>query len=187
MSNGHFSKRAIIVTLTKTFFVNCHFSSEERRRGFHRKKLQQQRQTLKIEKDFACEAQNLWNLQRFHIFHCSCFLLRFFLDAKKKTKKTSRNSCCKNDDFFFVKIRFLGLGGQEGVKNGPFEGDFAFIFFISPCFPFFLGKCSFFFLVFLSKRFHTKHRCSLRSRCSMEMWCPDDTERDSWDWVGPPT
>ena len=28
--------------------------------------------------------------------------------------------------------------------------------------------------------------CFLRSRCSMEMWCPDDTGRDSWDWVGPP-
>ena len=20
----------------------------------------------------------------------------------------------------------------------------------------------------------------------MEMWCPDDIRRDSWDWVGPP-
>ena len=20
----------------------------------------------------------------------------------------------------------------------------------------------------------------------MEMWCPDDVGRDSWDWVGPP-
>ena len=20
----------------------------------------------------------------------------------------------------------------------------------------------------------------------MEMWCPDDIGRDSWDWVGPP-
>ena len=29
-------------------------------------------------------------------------------------------------------------------------------------------------------------RCFLRSRCSMEMWCPDDIGRDSWDWVGPP-
>ena len=28
--------------------------------------------------------------------------------------------------------------------------------------------------------------CFLRSRCSMEMWCPDDTGQDSWDWVGPP-
>ena len=26
----------------------------------------------------------------------------------------------------------------------------------------------------------------LRSRCSMEMWCPDDIGRDSWDRVGPP-
>ena len=26
----------------------------------------------------------------------------------------------------------------------------------------------------------------LRDRCSMEMWCPDDIGRDSWDWVGPP-
>ena len=26
----------------------------------------------------------------------------------------------------------------------------------------------------------------LHSRCSMEMWCPDDIGRDSWDWVGPP-
>ena len=28
--------------------------------------------------------------------------------------------------------------------------------------------------------------CFLRSRCSMEMWCPDNIGRDSWDWVGPP-
>ena len=28
--------------------------------------------------------------------------------------------------------------------------------------------------------------CFLRSRCSMEMWCPDDTGPDGWDWVGPP-
>ena len=30
-------------------------------------------------------------------------------------------------------------------------------------------------------------RCFLRGRCSMEMWCPDDIGRDSWDWVGPHT
>ena len=28
--------------------------------------------------------------------------------------------------------------------------------------------------------------CFLRSRCSLEMRCPDDIVRDSWDWVGPP-
>ena len=31
----------------------------------------------------------------------------------------------------------------------------------------------------------SEFNCFLRSRCSMEMWCPDDIGRDSWDWVGP--
>ena len=30
----------------------------------------------------------------------------------------------------------------------------------------------------------SEFNCFLRSRCSMEMWCPDDIGRDSWDWVG---
>ena len=32
----------------------------------------------------------------------------------------------------------------------------------------------------------SEFNCFLRCRCSMEMWCPDDVGRDSWDWVGPP-
>ena len=32
----------------------------------------------------------------------------------------------------------------------------------------------------------SEFNCFLRSRCSMEMWCPDDIGRDSWDWVGLP-
>ena len=40
----------------------------------------------------------------------------------------------------------------------------------------------FFFLLALVSEFN----CFLRSRCPMEMWCPDDIARDSWDWVGPP-
>ena len=39
-----------------------------------------------------------------------------------------------------------------------------------------------FFLLALVSEFN----CFLRSRCSMEVWCPDDIGRDSWDWVGPP-
>ena len=48
----------------------------------------------------------------------------------------------------------------------------------------FLFSCIFFnfFLLALVSEFN----CFLRSRCSMEMWCPDDIGRDSWDWVGPP-
>ena len=32
----------------------------------------------------------------------------------------------------------------------------------------------------------SEFNCFLRSRCSIEMWCPDDIGRDSRDWVGPP-
>ena len=42
------------------------------------------------------------------------------------------------------------------------------------------------FKYFLLLALKSKFNCFLRSRCSMEMWCPDDIGRDSWDWVGPP-
>ena len=64
---------------------------------------------------------------------------------------------------------------------------FIFFFLFSEEKSFFL---SFFFLYFfqicLMLALVSEFNCFLRSRCSMEMWCPDDTGRDSWDWVGPP-
>ena len=42
------------------------------------------------------------------------------------------------------------------------------------------------FKYFLLLALVSEFNCFLRSRCSMEMWCPDDTGRESWDWVGPP-
>ena len=50
--------------------------------------------------------------------------------------------------------------------------------------PFF--HFSFFLFFFFIFSFFCFKRCFLHSRCSMEMWCPDDVGRDSWDWVGPP-
>ena len=51
---------------------------------------------------------------------------------------------------------------------------------------FFLFSCiSFKYVLLLA--LVSEFNCFLRSRCSMEMWCPDDTGRDSWGWVGPPT
>ena len=44
----------------------------------------------------------------------------------------------------------------------------------------------YFFKYFLLLALISEFNCFLRSRCSMEMWCPDDIGRDSWDWVGPP-
>ena len=75
---------------------------------------------------------------------------------------------------------------------------FILFFFHSSSFLHFSFFCVFFpifdfhfsiFLVFLSNtsRSQFNHRCFLRSRCSTEMWCPDDIGRDSWDWVGPRT
>ena len=70
-------------------------------------------------------------------------------------------------------------------------------FLIFECFPFsffiFSEECFFisFFLYFFEICIIAGigirvFNCLLRSRCSMEMWCPDDIGRDSWDWVGPP-
>ena len=76
--------------------------------------------------------------------------------------------------------------------------SFAFVF---PCFSFLLF---FFFPFFLSSEKTPKPEkmskkipllalvsefdCRfLRTQFSMEMWCPDDMGRDSWDWVGPPS
>ena len=69
---------------------------------------------------------------------------------------------------------------------------FEFLMFFIFFFHFSEEKCLlFFFLVFLSKyvlllALVSEFNCFLRSRCSMEMWCPDDIGRDCWDRVGPP-
>ena len=48
----------------------------------------------------------------------------------------------------------------------------------------FLFSCiSFKCVLLLASVSEFNKRCFLRSRCSMEMWCPDDIGRD---WVGPP-
>ena len=62
---------------------------------------------------------------------------------------------------------------------------FLFSFFQKKKVSSFLFSCisfKYFLLLALVSEFN----CFLRSRCSMEMWCPHDIGRDSWDWVGPP-
>ena len=79
---------------------------------------------------------------------------------------------------------------------------FSHFLFISSFFDFLIFSFSFFifseekvssflfscisFKYFLLLALVSEFDCFLRSRCSMEMWCPDDVGRDSWDWVGPP-
>ena len=62
---------------------------------------------------------------------------------------------------------------------------FIFSFFQKKKVSSFLFSCiSFKYVLLLA--LVSEFNCFLRSRCSMEMWCPDDIGRDSWDWVGPP-
>ena len=99
---------------------------------------------------------------------------------------------------------------------GPLFLLFSPVFCLFSCFlSFFLIFCSFlhclifylffiFFLLFLKKKVSSflfscvsfkyfkllalvsAFNCFLSGRCSMDMWCPDDVGRDSWDWVEPP-
>ena len=65
--------------------------------------------------------------------------------------------------------------------------DFSFSFFIfseEKSFFFSFSCFSFKFVLLLASV--SEFNCFLRSRSSMEMWCPDDARRDIWDWVGPP-
>ena len=66
------------------------------------------------------------------------------------------------------------------------------MFFHFPCSFFLKKKVSSFLFFCISFKYVlvlalvSEFNCFLRSRCSMEMWCPDDIGRDGWDWVGPP-
>ena len=62
---------------------------------------------------------------------------------------------------------------------------FIFSFFLKKQFLLFFFSCIS-FKYFLLLAIVSELNCFLRSRCSMEMWCPDDIGRLSWDWVGPP-
>ena len=80
--------------------------------------------------------------------------------------------------YFFIFSLFLFI-----------SSFFAFLmFFIFSFFPKkkFLLFFLYFFQIFLLLALVSEFNCFLRSRCSMEMWCPDNIGRDSWDWVGPP-
>ena len=58
--------------------------------------------------------------------------------------------------------------------------------FLSFSFSFssFFKKNYFFVFSFLAYVSGFNKRCFLRSRCSMEMWCPDDIGQDSWIGLG---
>ena len=127
------------------------------------------------------------------------FLLLFLKSSEQTPQfgnKSSKCSCGKNDDFLLRENVF------RPRWTGRVRGDWLILRVTSlSCFSFYLFLFSIFhkkillFLVFLYF-FQTfsllalisefNFRYFLRSRCSMEMWRPDDLGRGSWDWVGPP-
>ena len=84
--------------------------------------------------------------------------------------------------FLFKKIQFF-----RPVSAGrPFEASFPFLSFLFPTFSCSSFLSFSFFHVFLFLFFSFLAFVSVfGSRCTMEMWCPHDIGRDSWDWVGP--
>ena len=100
---------------------------------------------------------------------------------------------CFTRSYFFSKNQVF----EPSRAGYSFKASFPFFFFIFSCFHFFIFQ--FVLFVFFLKNvfqffpknlllltFVTRFNkiCFLRSRCSMEIWCLDDTGRDSWDWVG---
>ena len=122
----------------------------------------------------------------------SCFVFSFcFLGCWKYVYLGLNCFTSSNNISFFKKSIFWAV---SGVPLWALFSCFLFFFLFKLMFfyfSFFLKKNFFsFFLYFLQicflLAFVSEFNCFLRGRCSMEMWCPDDTGRDCWDWVGPP-
>ena len=84
--------------------------------------------------------------------------------------------------FFFLVFIFLIFCS---FLFFDFFKNFSFFIFPKEKVSCFLSSCIS-FKYFLMLALVSEFNCFLRSRCSMEMWCPDDIGRDSWDRVGPP-
>ena len=92
--------------------------------------------------------------------------------------------------FFFICLSFFIIFLHFFIFFHFFIFLFSMFFIFS--FHFFHRKSFFFYFSCISFKYFlllalaSEFNCFLRSRCSMEMWCPDDIGRDSWEWVGPP-
>ena len=103
---------------------------------------------------------------------CPFFLLFFFLPF------FCLFSCFLFFSFFLIFVHFHFL--------------IFLMYFIFPCSFFLKKKVSSFLFSCISFKYTlllvlvSEFNCFLRSRCSVEMWCPANMGRESWDWVGPP-
>ena len=134
-----------------------------------------------------------WTSIIFLLLSFSFFHLLFFL------------GCSKSDFFwpqllhdfslkFLKKHVFRAVSGSTPLRPRLLCFSLFLVFFVRFFFSFIFSNfvvCVFSFFCISFKDISllasvSEFNCFLRSRCSMEMWCPDDIGRDSWDWVGPP-
>ena len=132
----------------------------------------------------------------FSFIFCHFLLYSFFLSGAQNLIFFGLNFDTISLDNSYVKNQFFGpISG--GRPLGPLFFFFllfcpvfcfflAFYFFIFRRKSFFFSFFLYFFQIFFLLASVSEFNCFLRSRCSMEMWCPDDIGRECWDWVGPP-
>ena len=85
---------------------------------------------------------------------------------------------------FFLAFYFFIFSHFLCISSFLFFKCFSFSFFIFSEENVLFSGISFKYVLMLA--LVSELNCFLRSRCSMEMWCPDDIGRDCWHWVGPP-
>ena len=122
------------------------------------------------------------------IFHFS-FLIHFFVFFCSKSDFFWPNCFKISCNISFKTSRGAPLWAQKKsfsfFKKSKTFSFFFFLFFSRKKVSSLLFSCISFTYVSLLASV-SEFNCFHRSRCSMEMWCPDDLGRDSWDWVGPP-
>ena len=83
----------------------------------------------------------------FFFFLCFCFSFLFsVVRADAKTRKKSKSSLCKNDDFLLCKFDFWAV--EQWLGMGLVEGDLPLSFFIFSHVPSPFFFCSFFIQIY---------------------------------------
>ena len=82
--------------------------------------------------------------------------------------------------YFFLKVRTTFLMSSRRLLQKIIGIVNVFVDFVAS-----VTTIIVFCFFILSSAIVFNCRCFLRGRCAMEMWCPYDTGRESWVWVGP--
>ena len=122
----------------------------------------------------------------FPFFFCSCFhVLNVFFFSDGQKRKNSQKVPVVNMTTFLYENPIWESSVDRRLGSDPFGGDLPLSFVMFFSIGSFLSSflCFYFSFTFISLLAYVSVfgcRCFLCSRCSMEMWCPYDTGRESW-------